>query len=84
MDLQRIVALIRRIVLQIVQDRRSIALIVVAPLIIMSLVGFSFIDKTNILNTIAPALIATFVLFLADFYLLDKFAFFGRSSHRSQ
>jgi len=64
MDLQRIVALIRRIVLQIVQDRRSIALIVVAPLIIMSLVGFSFIDKTNILNTIAPALIATFVLFL--------------------
>ena len=58
MNLHRIIALIRRIVLQIIQDRRSIALIIIAPLIIMSLVGFSFIDKPKILNTISPALIA--------------------------
>ena len=64
MNLHRIIALIRRIVLQIIQDHRSIALIIIAPLIIMSLVGFSFINKTNILNTVAPALIATFSLFL--------------------
>ena len=64
MNLHRIIALIRRIVLQIIQDRRSIALIIIAPLIIMSLVGFSFIDKPKILNTISPALIASFSLFL--------------------
>ena len=64
MNLHRIIALSRRSVLQIIQDRRSIALIIIAPLIIMSLVGFSFIDKPKILNTISPALIASFSLFL--------------------
>jgi len=64
MNLQRLIALIRRIVLQIIRDRRSIGLIIIGPLIIMSLVGFSFIDKPDLLNRIAPALIATFSLFL--------------------
>jgi ABC-2 type transport system permease protein len=44
-------------------DHRSIALVIVAPVMVMALVGFSFSDQVEMLNRIAPALIGTFALF---------------------
>ena len=63
MSLDRTLAIAERIVRQIVRDRRSLGLIIVAPIIVMALVGFSFADQKAILDRIAPALLAVFVLF---------------------
>ncbi len=63
MTLDRTSAIAQRIVRQILKDRRSLALIIVAPLVVMSLVGFSFADQKPILNRVAPALLGVFALF---------------------
>ena len=73
MTLDRTLAISSRIFLQILHDRRSIGLVVGAPVIVMSLVGFSFSDKEDVLNRIAPALIATFALFFT--FLLTGVSF---------
>ncbi len=59
----RTIAIAERLVRQIVKDRRSIGLIVVAPVIVMSLVGFSLTEHKAMLDRVAPALMAVFVLF---------------------
>ena len=63
MTIDRTLAIASRIVNQITRDHRSLALIIVAPVIVMSLVGFSFADQRDILNRVAPGLIGVFVLF---------------------
>ena len=60
--------------LQILGDKRTIGLIVVAPLIVMSLAGFSFINSKEVLNRIAPGLICTFAFFFT--FLLTAISFF--------
>jgi ABC-2 type transport system permease protein len=55
-------ALARKVMIQITRDRRTIALIVVAPLIIATIAGFSIADKMT-LNGAAPGLLATLILF---------------------
>jgi len=52
----------RRVMLQVVRDRRTIALLVVVPLVIASIVGVSIPDK-SMLDYIAPAMLATLILF---------------------
>jgi ABC-2 type transport system permease protein len=52
----------RRVMLQVVRDRRTIALLVVVPLVIASIVGVSVPDK-RILDYIAPAMLAFLILF---------------------
>ena len=52
----------RRVMLQVVRDRRTIALIIVAPLVIATVAGFSIPDKMA-LDTAAPAILATLILF---------------------
>lgn len=52
----------RRVMLQIIRDRRTIALLVVVPLVIASLVGVSIPDK-RMLDYTAPAMLATLILF---------------------
>jgi len=52
----------RRVMLQVVRDRRTIALILIAPLIIATIAGFSITDKMA-LNTAAPGILATLILF---------------------
>jgi len=59
----RTLAIMERIIRQVVKDRRTIALIIVAPVIVMSLVGFSLTEQKEILNRIAPGLLAVFVFF---------------------
>ena len=52
----------RRVTLQVIRDRRTIALLVVVPLVIASIVGVSIPDK-RMLDYIAPAMLATLILF---------------------
>ena len=58
MSLDRKYAIASRIVREIRRDRRSIAMIIGAPVIVMSLIGFSFQTQKSVLNEAAPALIA--------------------------
>ena len=62
-SVDRTLAIALRILRQISRDRRSLALIIVAPIVVMALVGFSFGDQQGVLDRIAPGLIAVFVLF---------------------
>jgi ABC-2 type transport system permease protein len=52
----------RRVITQVVRDRRTIALIIVAPLIIATIAGFSIPDKSS-LDVFSPAILATLILF---------------------
>ena len=63
MSRDRTSAITEHLVRQIVKDRRSIGLIIVAPVIVMSLVGFSLTEQRATLDRVAPALMAVFVLF---------------------
>jgi ABC-2 type transport system permease protein len=51
-----------RVMLQVVRDRRTIALLVVVPLVIASIVGVSIPDKGT-LDFVAPAMLATLIMF---------------------
>lgn len=57
-----------RIIQGLRRDRRTLALLVVVPVVIMSLVGLSFNQMPQVLDFIAPAVIAVFV-FLFSFML---------------
>lgn len=63
MSIDRKLAIATRIAREIRRDRRSLALIIGAPIIVMSLIGFSFQDQKSVLNEVAPALIATMAMF---------------------
>ena len=63
MSTDRVLAITERIIRQIIRDRRSIGLLILGPLIVMSLVGFSLYDQRAILDRVAPGLLAVFVLF---------------------
>ena len=63
MSADRTLAITERIIRQMLRDRRSVGLLIVGPLIVMSLVGFSLAEQTAILNRVAPGLLAVFVLF---------------------
>jgi ABC-2 type transport system permease protein len=52
----------RRIINQLVRDRRTIVLLVIVPLVIASLIGVSIPDK-SILDYTAPAMLAFLILF---------------------
>jgi ABC-2 type transport system permease protein len=78
MSIDRTLAIAIRIVSQILRDRRSIGLIIVAPIMVMSLVGFSFADQRLVLDRVAPALIATFALFFT--FLLTGVSFLRERS----
>jgi ABC-2 type transport system permease protein len=66
-----------RIVRQIVRDRRTIALIMVVPIVVMTLIGLSF-PESNMLDYIAPALLATLALFFS--FLLTGISFLRERS----
>jgi ABC-2 type transport system permease protein len=54
----------RRIINQLVRDRRTIALVVFVPLVIASIIGVSVPDK-SVLDYVAPAMLAFLILFFA-------------------
>lgn len=78
MTLIRTIAITKRIIKQILRDHRSLAMIFVAPIIVMSLVGASFNKNPQLLNFVAPALICTFVLFFT--FILTGISFLRERS----
>lgn len=52
----------RRVMLQVVRDRRTIALILIVPLVIATIAGFSITDR-GVLDNAAPGILATLILF---------------------
>ena len=66
-----------RTILQLARDRRTLALILIVPLVISSLVGFSLPSKA-MLNATLPALLATLILFFG--FLLSGIAFLRERS----
>jgi ABC-2 type transport system permease protein len=62
---------------QLVRDHRTIALILVVPLVIASLIGVSIPNKM-ILNTTLPAMLATLILFFG--FLLSGISFLRERS----
>ena len=50
----------KRILLQLVHDKRTIGLMLAAPIILMSLLYWVFADTKNVFNQVAPALLGVF------------------------
>ena len=66
-----------RIIRQLVRDRRTMVLIVIVPLVVISLIGLSF-PEAGVLDYIAPALLATLALFFS--FLLTGISFLRERS----
>ncbi|HSW57429.1 MAG TPA: ABC transporter permease [Dehalococcoidales bacterium] len=72
-----ILTIARRSILQLARDRRTIALILVVPLVVASLIGVSIPDKAT-LNYTLPAMLATLILFFG--FLLSGISFLRERS----
>ncbi|UCB43120.1 MAG: ABC transporter permease [Dehalococcoidales bacterium] len=66
-----------RVIRQLIRDRRTIVLIVAVPMVVMTLIGLSF-PEGIVLDRIAPALLATMVLFFS--FLLTGISFLRERS----
>jgi ABC-2 type transport system permease protein len=66
-----------RLIRQLIRDRRTMALIVIVPLVVMTLIGLSF-PESSILDYIAPALLAALALFFS--FLLTGISFLRERS----
>ena len=64
----RILSIAKLVLLKMRRDKRSIGLVVVAPLLIMTLITFIFNEKPGTLQRVAPAIISVFT-FLFTFLL---------------
>jgi len=66
-----------RVIRQLIRDRRTMALILIVPLVVMTLIGLSF-PESSVLDYIAPALLATLALFFG--FLLTGISFLRERS----
>jgi ABC-2 type transport system permease protein len=66
-----------RIMRQIIRDRRTLVLIILVPVVVMTLIGLSFPEE-RVLDYIAPALLATLALFFS--FLLTGISFLRERS----
>ncbi len=66
-----------RVIRQLLRDRRTMALLVIVPVVVMSLIGLSFPEE-GVLDYIAPALLATMALFFS--FLLTGISFLRERS----
>ncbi len=66
-----------RVASQVIHDRRTMALILIVPLVVMTLIGLSFPDE-SVLDYIAPAMLATLALFFS--FLLTGISFLRERS----
>jgi len=66
-----------RVIRQLTRDRRTMGLIFIVPLVVMTLIGLSF-PETSVLDYIAPALLATLALFFG--FLLTGISFLRERS----
>lgn len=66
-----------RVIRQLTRDRRTMVLILIVPLVVMTLIGLSF-PEGSVLDYIAPALLATLALFFS--FLLTGISFLRERS----
>ncbi len=66
-----------RLMNQLIRDRRTLALIIIVPLVVMTLIGLSFPEE-GILDYIAPAMLAALALFFS--FLLTGISFLRERS----
>jgi len=66
-----------RVIRQLIHDPRTIALIVVVPLVVMTLIGLSFPEE-DVLDYLAPAMLTTLALFFS--FLLTGISFLRERS----
>ncbi len=66
-----------RVIRQLIRDRRTMVLILIVPLVVMTLIGLSF-PEGSVLDYIAPALLATLALFFS--FLLTGISFLRERS----
>lgn len=66
-----------RIIQQLIRDHRTLALIIVVPVVVMTLIGLSFPEE-GVLDYAAPALLATLALFFS--FLLTGISFLRERS----
>ena len=67
-----------RLIRQLIRDRRTIALILIVPIIVMTLISYSLPTGGNTLDRYAPALIVTLALFFT--FLLTGISFLRERS----
>ena len=72
-----ILTIAQRTINQLLRDRRTIALILIVPLVIASLIGVSLPNK-QILNSTLPAMLAILILFFG--FLLSGISFLRERS----
>ena len=70
-------AIATRVMRQLIRDHRTMALILLVPLVVMTLIGLSFPDS-SVLDYIAPALLTTLALFFG--FLLTGISFLRERS----
>ena len=71
-------AIATRVIRQLLRDRRTVALLIIVPLVLMTLIGYSFPGESSVLDNIAPALLATLALFFS--FLLTGISFLRERS----
>lgn len=72
------VTIAARVVRQLVRDRRTIALILIVPMVIMTLVRYSFPEESHVLDYAYPPLLATMGLLFS--FLLTGISFLRERS----
>jgi ABC-2 type transport system permease protein len=64
MSLRKILATMRRVLRQLSHDHRSMAMIILIPVILLTLLKYVFNDKPQMFNGVAPLLLGIFPLFM--------------------
>jgi ABC-2 type transport system permease protein len=77
-SVNNVLAMASRVIRQLIRDRRTIALIVIVPIVVMSLVTYALPSGTGVLDRYAPALIVTMALFFT--FLLTGISFLRERS----
>ena len=78
MSVNNIFAMASRLIRQLIRDRRTIALIVIVPIVVMSLITYALPSGGGVLDRYAPALIVTMALFFT--FLLTGISFLRERS----
>jgi ABC-2 type transport system permease protein len=78
MSLANAFTIAKRVMTQLIRDRRTIALIVIVPIVVMSLISYALPAGSDTLDRFAPALIVTLALFFT--FLLTGISFLRERS----
>jgi ABC-2 type transport system permease protein len=78
LSVNNIFAISSRLIRQLIRDRRTIALILIVPIVVMTLISYSLPTGGNTLDRYAPALIVTLALFFT--FLLTGISFLRERS----